>query len=541
MATVQELSALHRRYADVSHRFRAGWTFHQFLQSINKSLLQRMEDPYSTDFQDLYAGLKEISQSLHASESDRIRNRLEGIERRLADLMEALDAEDNRVTPDLLRQFFRRVRSYDEKILTQLVKFYLYVQRGDGWDPNRLDKVDFLLARLSEEEDDRGGEPRLSDYRHLSEIFQGLWAQVDVPHPGGEVVRERRTAIDGIRAEAARIEGLEDLNTNGLIRRYREIKHGLGSLYFEPELLLAIQDTNLALKNRIHRLYGQEEQRIVAEYQRVFELEREVSVDRELDQELGEFREAIERFERQLQREEFKLEDIALIRQRVRELLPRLTAGRPEPIEKITGAVRITPPEFLGTAEHILSGSSDVSRMTLGDIGDRGDKGDKEDILGAAFRRLVKALHDTSQELQPEKIVLLPDIFPLRLEPREVVAFRRIFGKREHDVRLEQFLLEAAALRMLVNEEAQEVMGIMDETSITGDSPIYIRARRVARLADDYLWRFSHMMNGITLSGDGAEARAVEVLRMRLMRDYSGLWLLAFKPFFSRRPGMTLM
>ncbi|MFL6290305.1 MAG: hypothetical protein ACJ759_05360 [Thermoanaerobaculia bacterium] len=532
MATVQELSALHRRYADVSHRFRAGWTFHQFLQSLNKSLLQRMEDPYSTDFQDLYAGLKEISQSLNASESDRIRNRLEGIERRLADLMEALDAEDNRVTPDLLRQFFRRVRSYDEKILTQLVKFYLYAQRGDGWDPDRLDKVDFLLARLSEEEDDRGGEPRLGDYRHLSEIFQGLWAQLDVAHPGGEIIREQRTAIDGIRAEAARIEGLEDLNTNGVIRRFRDLKHGLGSLYFEPELLLAIQDTNLTLKNRIHRLYGQEEQRIVAEYQRVFELEREVPVDRELDQELGEFREAIERFERQLQREEFKLEDIAQIRQRVRKLLPRLTAGRSETVEKITGSQRITPPEFVGTAEHVLSGSADVSEMSLGD---------KEDILGEPFRRLVQALHDTSQELAPERIVLLPEIFPLRLEPREVVAFRRLFGRREHDSRLERFLLEAAALRMLVNEEAQEITGIMDETSITGDSPIYVRARHTSRLADEYLWRFSHMMNEIVLSGDGAEARLVEILRMRLMRDYSGLWLLAFKPFFSRRPGATLM
>lgn len=532
MATVQELSALHRRYADVSHRFRAGWTFHQFLQSINKSLLQRMEDPYSADFQDLYAGLKEISQSLHASESDRIRNRLEGIERRLADLMEALDAEDTRVTPDLLRQFFRRVRSYDEKILTQLVKFYLYVQRGTGWDYDRLDKVDFLLARLSEEEDDRGGEPRLGDYRHLSEIFQGLWAQLGMPHPGAEAIREQRSAIDGIRAEAARIEGLEDLNSNGLIRRYRDLKHGLGGLYFEPDLLLAIQETNLALKNRIQRLYGQEEQRIVAEYQRVFELEREVPVDRELDQDLGEFREAIERFERQLQKEEFKLEDIAQIRQRVRDLLPRLTAGRPEQMEKITGAVRLTPPEFLGTAEHVLSGSSDASKLTLGD---------KEDILGDSFRRLVKALHDTSQEQQPEKIVLLPDIFPLRLEPREVLAFRRLFGKKEHNVHLEQFLLEAAALRMLVNEEAQEITGIMDETSITGDSPVYARARKTARLADEYLWRFSHMMNEIILSGDGAEARLVEILRMRLMRDYSGLWLLAFKPFFSRRPGATLM
>lgn len=541
MATVQELSALHRRYADISHRFRAGWTFHQFLQSINKSLLQRLEDPYSTDFQDLYAGLKEISQSLHASESDRIRNRLEGIERRLDDLMEALDAEDSRVTPDLLRQFFRRVRSYDEKILTQLVRFYLYVQRGDGWDPDRLDKVDFLLARLSEEEDDRGGEPRLGDYRHLSEIFQGLWAQLDVPHPGGEVIRGQRAAVESVRAEAARIGGLEDLSSNGLIRRYRDLKHGFGSLYFEPELLLAIQDTNLALKNRIHRLYGQEEQRIVAEYQRVFELEREVPVDRELDQELGEFREAIERFERQLQRQEFRLEDIAQIRQRVRELLPRLTAARSEPVERVTGAQRIAPPELLGTAEHVLSATADPSKLTLGEVGEIGDIGDREEILGEPFRRLVKVLHDTSQELQPERIVLLPDIFPLRLEPREVVAFRRLFGNRGHDAGLERFLLEAAALRMLVNEEAQEITGIMDETSVTGDSPIYVRARRTARLADGYLWRFSHVMNGIILSGDGAEARTVEVLRMRLMRDYSGLWLLAFKPFFSRRPGATLM
>ena len=39
------------------------------------------------------------------------------------------------------------------------------------------------------------------------------------------------------------------------------------------------------------------------------------------------------------------------------------------------------------------------------------------------------------------------------------------------------------------------------------------------------------------LSMPKAEQRA----RMRLMRDYSGLWLLAFKPFFSRRPGATLM
>jgi hypothetical protein len=113
MTTVQELSVLHRRYADISHRFRAGWTFHQFLQSLGKTLLQRADDPHSTEFQNLYTGLKEISQSLNASESERIRHRLEAIDRRLTELIGSLDEEDTKVTPDLLRQFFRRVKNYD--------------------------------------------------------------------------------------------------------------------------------------------------------------------------------------------------------------------------------------------------------------------------------------------------------------------------------------------------------------------------------------------------------------------------------------------
>jgi hypothetical protein len=490
-----------------------------------------MEDPYSTDFQDLYTGLKEISQSLNASEGDRMRTRLEAIDHRLSDLLEALEAEDSRVTPDLLRQFFRRVRSYDEKILTQLVKFYLYVQRREAWDPDRLDKVDFLMARLSEEEDDRGGDPRLGEYRRLSEIFQGLWALLDAPSPGESILRERKAEIEGIRAEVGRIDTLDRLNEAVLIRRFRDIKHGLGTLYFHPDLLLSIQDTNLALKNRINKLYRQEEQRIVAEYQRVFELEREVPIDRELDQELGEFREEIERFERQLQREEFKLEDIALIRQRVRDILPRLTAIRPEPEPKSSGTVRNSASD-METGEYVLTTSAVATKAELGD---------RESVLGDPFRRLVQALHDTSQELGPERVVLLPEIFPLRLEPREVLAFRRLYGRREHDSELERFLLEAAALRMRVNEEAQEITGIMDETSVTGDSPIYARARVTARTADEFLWRFSHVLGRAVLSGDAGESRQIEVLRMRLMRDYSGLWLLAFKPFFSRRPGATLM
>src|SRR5262249_60874298 len=103
------------------------------------------------------------------------------------------------------------------------------------------------------------------------------------------------------------------------------------------------------------------------------------------------------------------------------------------------------------------------------------------------------------------------------------------------------FLLEAAALRVKLNEEAQEIAGILDETSVTGESSIFGRARMTARTADAYLQRFQHLLNELVLAGDPAEARQLQLLRMRLMRDYSGLWLLAYKPVFSsRRLGATL-
>lgn len=524
MTTVQELSVLHRRYADISHRFRAGWTFHQFLQSLGKTLLQRVEDQHSTEFQNLYTGLKEISQSLNASESERIRHRLEAIDRRLTELIGSLDEEDTKVTPDLLRQFFRRVKNYDEKILTQLIRFYLYAHVGGPWPTERLDKIDFLLARLSEEVDDRSGELVLRDHHRLAEIFQGIWGQLGEAPPGDQLIEERRAAIDGVRHEMGAVESLDDLNESALIRRYRELKHGLGNFYFHPELLLPIQETNLVFKSRIQKLYRQEEQRIIAEYQRVFELEREVPFDTQLDRELADFREEIERFEKQLQKEEFRLGDIAQIRQKVRQLLPRLNAGRTPTAER-PSVSRMG--QDTGEIALVKAQGAAASSMTS-----------HEELLGDYYRRLVSALREVNPpDLAAERVVLKPDVFALRVEAREVDAYRRVFGKGECDRELEQFLLESAALRIRINEEAHEISSLLDETSVTGDAVVFARARLTCRSADRYLWRFNHVLNDLMMSGNMAECRQVQLLRMRLMRDYSGLWLLAFKPLFKRQAG----
>ena len=556
MNTVQELGAVHRRYADTSHRFRAAWTFHQFLQSLGKSGQQEIRDAHSLEFQNLYAELKDISQNLNTAESDRLRGRLDGIDVSLGQLIEALDEEDAKVAPYYLRQFFRRVKTYDEKILTQLVKFYLYAQQGEIWPTERLDKVDFLLARLREEEDDRTGEPRLRDHRRLGEIFHGLWAMVGASLPETAFVTEKRREIEGIRQEVVEMESLDRVSDANLIPRYRQLKHDLGNLLFEPALLLAIQETNLVLKSRIQNLYAREERRIVDEYQRVFELEREVPVDRELDQELIQFRQEVERFEAQLQSQELKLEDLALLRARVRELVPRLAAagrgvaafaaeGTAAGIATHAGAAAGNaaagpgPRRVPDAAHSALAGDGGYTALAGAAVPDS-PLASQEDLLGEFYRKLVDALREVDPEVPAERVVVLQDVFPLRIEPREVVAYRRLHGRANCDRELEQFLLEAAALRMRINEEAQEISGILDETSVTGDSIVFARARWTARTADAFLWRFHHVLDEAVLAGSVTEGRQLQLLRMRLMRDYSGLWLLAYKPLLKRNPGGTM-
>ena len=66
--TVQELTVVHQRYIDLSDRFRAAWTFHQFLQGLQKIFLESAPGRYPADFQGLYNTLKDVSQNLNASE-----------------------------------------------------------------------------------------------------------------------------------------------------------------------------------------------------------------------------------------------------------------------------------------------------------------------------------------------------------------------------------------------------------------------------------------------------------------------------------------
>ncbi|HNZ96794.1 MAG TPA: hypothetical protein PKM64_06340, partial [Thermoanaerobaculia bacterium] len=134
------------------------------------------------------------------------------------------------------------------------------------------------------------------------------------------------------------------------------------------------------------------------------------------------------------------------------------------------------------------------------------------------------------EALPPKSVTVLPEVFPLRLEAREVVAYRRLAGNGPMDSEVERFLLEAAALRSKINEEAEAIMGLLDESAVTRDAPVFGRARQTTRLADSFVQRFQHFMDLAIQDGSFGEAQALQLLRMRLIRDYSGLWLLVNRP-----------
>lgn len=511
--SAEDLNRVHRRYVRISNTFKSVWTYHQFLQGVRK-VFSHLEAPeYPADFQTLYSELKAVSQDLSETTAESAASQLQQVEDELEPLTAALLAADDEISPGQLRMFFQRVKSFDDSILAHLVKFYLYSRGNGDWSRDRLDKADFLTTKLAEEYDDGRNAFVLRDPTYLRETAEGFWAALGGgPLDEGEI-ESLRAEILALGQEFAVADSIDDLNDRGVITDYRELKHRLGDVFFQPQVLHAILEANLALKNQIQQLYRREEQSIIAEYQQIFELERDAPVDTELGAELSEFRTAVDRFEEQLQGENLRLEELARLRQKVRDLVPKL---RPPLDPSETGGF-VLPPEVRALAGE---GSAPVSppRRTS-----------DEEYIREHYEAIIAALDDTNPAVDARKVALQPEVFALGIVPREVVAYRRLHGGAECDRELEEFLLRAAAIRSRIEHEVDEIKSILDDSAVTRKAPQYSRARSTVRRADLYVRRFDHRMELAVRDGDLDEARALQVLKMRMMRAYSGLWLMVYR------------
>jgi hypothetical protein len=509
MSSVETLQRLHGRYTALSGRFRATWAFHQYAESRRKIFPGVAPEDLGPAFQELYGSLKSVSARLNAEDPGVIEAELDAVESSLGQLSSALAEEDSRVSAQLLRQFFQRVRHEDENLLTQLAKFYLYAGGRSEWPEDRIDKVDFLMTRVAQERDPSSDRFVLRERGRIREIATGLWSLTGSDSPPDSLVEGVVDDLRELRSAVAAAETLDQLNEGSLVESYRSLKHGLGRNFFFPQLLYEILDTNLVFKNLIRQLYAVEERRITADYQRVFDLEREAVVDAALESELHHFRTEVETFERKLQGDELKLKELALLRERVRALTARL--GERDGVED--------------------AGPGEPAAAALPEEAD-GDR-----LLAEAVARLSAVLDEVDPDLPPRRAVLIAEVYPLRLELRELAAHRRLAGGDEPGVRrdLERTILEAAALRVALNLRAEEIRGLLDETAATGEAQVFHRTRALLHLAGSYLARLEAEVEQAILHGRTSDAQELKVLHMRLVRDHAGAWLLAMRPLLSRQ------
>lgn len=496
--SVQDLPSLHRRYVELAGRFKAAWTFHQFLQGIQKFFAEASIPQYPTELAEIHATLKQVSESLTGNDPAAGLALLERAGVQLEQTLAVLSATDARVTPPLVRQFFERVKSYDDQILAQMVRFYLTLSAEEGLSGDRLDKVDFLLTKLGEETDPVSGSAVIRDRARLRSIFEGFWSGLDGLTADSAWIEERRVEIGTFRREVAATDDLGAFTERQLIRRYREAKRLLGRYLFHPDLLLAVVETNLAIKNKLRQSFRDEEQRILGESQRMLAVAEGYAPSPAVP-DVSQLRRAYDEVERKKGSDNLKLEDLAFLRREVDELRPRLLAKLPDEIAE-------------GAAERESEAAT------------------PEAMLAPHLRELLAALEATDDRVPPKEAALSRELFHLRLEAREVIAFRRLHVEPAGDAGIERLLFEAAALRHRVAAEATEISEVLDETQVTRDSPLFERARRTTQLAEDYVQRLGQLIDEAVKAGSFGEVQQLQLLRMRLIRDYSGLWLLVSRP-----------
>ena len=243
--SVQELNVVHRRYIRLSNYFKSAWTFHQFIQGLRKVFADLELPEYPADFQALYGELKQVADSMSASTVDKVTGRLEEIESKLQPLVDALLEADANASPELLRKFFQRVKNYDDNILSQLIKFYLFSDtsadpeapgsNGDGsWDHDRLDKADYLTTKLAESYQDWKDAFVLRDQTHLREISQGIQAALGTqPLPPAQAERYRDRIVE-IRSHLRDVESVDQLHDHRVVQRLSRLEARPGAALFRP-------------------------------------------------------------------------------------------------------------------------------------------------------------------------------------------------------------------------------------------------------------------------------------------------------------------
>jgi hypothetical protein len=502
---------LQTRYARISDRFKATWTSHQFASGVFGQILGE-ELPYEVDFKHLFERIKSAGRVLNGTYPNEANTLIDQVEEALEAAAQQILTADARLSPSLLRRFFDRLKRPDDTIVACLIKFYLYADAVEG---DRRDKLDLLFTRIGEDFHPEREEFVLREPLGLRQRIIELVSLLRVAQaPRGEVIGLIR-AIKSIREDIEAAKAFDDFAERNLLKDARTFKHRVGDLYFDPDVLMAVIEMNVAAKNRFHRLYGGEERRLVEDADKLMQhgdaIERNFGdANPALAGEFAQFRVLREQFDSSRAQSNVKHEIVARLKASMNTIMAQLDSGLDPDIDTAE-----LPPSFFEEARRI---GSMTARFGSG-----------EPLLEYVLR-IDTAIEASDPAFSPEEIVQTPVARGLRLEPWEVAAYQKLVDRLpsesdEDNEELWLLYLRAAALRLKIDEEAT-LLASAAGAEARPEPELLAKSKKSLDLAKALDEQFGDFLQEAVYYSNRRVLHQLYRSRFRLLRGFSGLWLI---------------
>lgn len=547
-----DLHSLNQRYIRVTDRCRAQWTFYQLLQGAFKHL-REVPCPIEIDFPSLFARFRAVAEELAHPETTRVEATIDELEDELERNTRKLLRADAEMPPSMLRRFFDGLRRQDEKVILAIIKFYLDTGQASE---DVIDKLDILFTRLAELPREGGG-TLIRERHEIDRMVQPLLQRrANVSATEGDVTG-RLDQVAAIRAEALAATGFAELAAGGALDRFRSLKRDLGESYLDPRLLPSLLETTVAIKNRFRELWEDEEQQILSDTNRVMEARR--LLDRHPEIVNGDLRDmfdtlaaAQQRIERGRKEEKVRREDVVELRRVLDKILEQTDSSLPgrAPAEPAPAPARPTPAptdaarvparprvtelfEAEETEPQPVDADQRAPREPSGVTAEQGVQVAVEfaddPLLHEYISKIVFAMELVGPGKSPGEIAHAKEVAALRLEAWEVEAIQAVSsGELETDTIIGQrarAMAQSTALRIRLDEEAREI-GRLRKRESDRLPELLDQATQSLQRAAELERRFQWFIDDALYRGATERLETLTRSRMRLLRAYSGLWLI---------------
>lgn len=506
--SVAEISEMHNRYVRLSDKFKSIWTYHQFAEGAFKNLIEH-KLPYNIDFQNVYQPIKKSQSVIQSARPEAARELLDSADRDMENVIRQLIQADEFISPSVMRRFFERLDKHDDKIIFYLIKFYMYARDLGG---EQLDKLDFLVTRIAEDYIEEREEYTARDSLALRQTFQSLTSvRPHDPPPQDELLRII-SQLRELKAEIERTAKFDDLSDQNLVGRLREIKHGLGPAIAHPDVLLAVVQANISMKNQTRALFAEEEAMILENAQRLLDNERNLkegfaASDPSMSAELERFKEFKQQFDQSRATSNIKFDALSRLKASMRKLLGDFEKKPGDPAAEV---------EDVEPALERAERRSQIERI----FGD-------DPLLADSLLQIVEALAPWADRIGPAGRLAEEVVSELRLENWEAEAwFRLSRGDEPDESRKERDLLytRAAALRLKINNDARDLVRRIDHGLV--DQNFLMTVKSVLSTAERMDVAFGGLLQAVGARWGPDDLRRLHRSRIRLFREFSGLWLL---------------